>query len=135
MRGVWGILFIGFAWAAAFGSYVAFGAEEGGAEEEADLDAVLRLIAMSDLPSPPEAIASLIERGNVRFVYGTRPASMQASWQEDSRAAGLRRGRRLAATTEYRLEYHFHSRNRWEFKDHPREDDVRDLHISVWFTE
>ncbi|TWU26877.1 hypothetical protein Pla52o_07320 [Novipirellula galeiformis] len=129
MRSVWGILFIGFASYTVSESSVAFGDEQRGDPA----DAVSQPIVISDLPSPPAAIASLIERGNVRFIYGPRPDSMQSPWQEDSRLARLRRGRRLAATTEYRLEYHFRSRNQWEFED--RGEDVRDLRISVWFTE
>ncbi|EMI21358.1 hypothetical protein RMSM_01696 [Rhodopirellula maiorica SM1] len=95
----------------------------------------LHTIDLADLPSPPAEIAELIERGNVRFVYGPRPESMQSKLLPGGSAAALRKGRRLAATTEYRMGYHYRSRNRWKFVNQNREADLREVRIGMRFSD
>ena len=85
---VWCVLFT-------FASYT-FG--DDAAEPQSDL----QTIELADLPPPPDEIAALIKRGKVQFVYGPRPESMQSGLRQDNASASPRKGRRLAATTEYR---------------------------------
>ncbi|TWU42015.1 hypothetical protein [Novipirellula artificiosorum] len=69
-------------------------------------------IELTQLPEPPPSIAELIERANVRFVFGPRD---DASTRSFERAKG-NRGRRMVGLTEYSLRYQFRSYNRWRLE-------------------
>ncbi|GAA5510567.1 hypothetical protein [Novipirellula caenicola] len=104
-------------------------------DDAADRPSDSQTIDLADLPPPPAEIASLIEVGKVQFVYGPRPESMQSRLLPGDSSAALRKGRRLAATTEYRMGYHYRSRNRWKFGGQDRNAESREVRITMRFSD
>tara|TARA_R110002073_G_scaffold61637_3_gene154996 strand:+ start:9436 stop:10224 length:789 start_codon:yes stop_codon:yes gene_type:complete len=95
----------------------------------------LQTIELADLPPPPAEIVALIQLGKVQFVYGPRPESMQSGLRPSDSSAAPRKGRRLAATTEYRMGYHYRSRNRWKFVGQDRNAESREVRITMRFSD
>ena len=104
-------------------------------DDAANSQRELQTIELADLPPPPDEIAALIDLGKVQFVFGPRPESMQSGLGPGNHSESLRRGRRLAATTEYRMGYHYRSRNRWKFVDQDRNAESREVRISMRFSD
>ncbi|WP_442507390.1 hypothetical protein SH528x_006308 [Novipirellula sp. SH528] len=124
------VLRIAMVWCVLF-TFASFTFGDDAAEPQSDL----QTIELADLPPPPDEIAALIERGKVQFVFGPRPESMQSGLRQDNASASPRKGRRLAATTEYRMGYHYRSRNRWKFVDQDRNAKSREVRISMRFSD